>query len=161
MPLHSGQKCLLLPYGDLWGRPNLLEKNMHNDLPDMPEPKPITPLHERNVNLDKTIHVSPLYGFVDSDWVSNSQHRRSISGITWWLERLSSTTKFQQNVAMSSIEAEFDAAWGWKIRAVLAIPPQLPGWTTTTCNNPLRRQRWRVPHGRCRTANPMHASYWH
>ena len=43
-------------------------KSVNNDLPDMPEPKPITPSHEWNVNLDKTIHISLLYGFVDSDW---------------------------------------------------------------------------------------------
>ena len=42
-------------------------KNPHDDLPDHPEPIPVTPQHAWNVNLDKTIYISPLYGFVDSD----------------------------------------------------------------------------------------------
>ena len=58
---------------------------MRNDLLDTSEPKPITPLREWNVNLDKNIHVSLLYGFVDSDWAADSQHRRSISGIIYMM----------------------------------------------------------------------------
>jgi hypothetical protein len=36
-------------------------------LPDLPLPIPITPQHNWNVNLDSSIHISPLYGFSDSE----------------------------------------------------------------------------------------------
>ena len=89
-----------------------MEKNMHNDLPDMPEPKPITPLNEWNVNLDKTIHVSPLYRFVDGNMASDSQQRSSISSIIYMMAGAAVIykTKFQRTVVISSTEAEFVAA---------------------------------------------------
>ena len=57
----------------------------NDNLPDAPEPQPITPQHKWNVNLDKTFHISPLYGFVDRNWASNSQHKCSLSGILYMM----------------------------------------------------------------------------
>ena len=56
--------------------------------------------------------MSPLHGFVDSDWASDSTHRRSVSGFTYMMAGAAIVYKtwFQSTVALSSTEAEFVAA---------------------------------------------------
>ena len=81
-------------------------------LPDLPLPIPITPQHNWNVNLDSSIHISPLYGFSDSDWAGDRSHCRSVSGIAFILSGavVLYKTRFQSTIAMSSTEAEFIAS---------------------------------------------------
>ena len=87
-------------------------KDTNEQLPDLPEPQPIIPKHKWNVNLDRTIHISPLYGFTDSDWVSDTQHRRSISRILYMMtgSAVVYKIKFKRTIALSLMEAEFVAA---------------------------------------------------
>ena len=87
-------------------------KQSNNDIKNNYEPTAITPLHEWSVNMDRSIHVSLLYGFVDSGWASNTSHQQSVSGITYLMAGAAVIykTKFQQTVSMSSTETEFVAA---------------------------------------------------
>ena len=82
------------------------------DLPDLSPPQPVTPAHEWNINLDGNLHVSSLHGFVDSDWASDSTHRRLVTNFTYMLAGAAIVYKtcFQSAVALSSTEAEFVAA---------------------------------------------------
>jgi hypothetical protein len=60
----------------------------------------------------KTPDANTLEGYVDSDWGSDRQHRRSISGIVFMLAgaAIFYKTRYQPTVALSSTEAEFAAA---------------------------------------------------
>ena len=84
----------------------------HDTLLDGPEPVPLTLAHKLNVNLDGSIHVSPLHGFVDSNWASDTTHQCSLTGVVYMMAgaEVVYKTKFQQTVAMLSTEAEFLAA---------------------------------------------------
>ena len=79
-----------------------LQKSPQENLPDGPEPTPITPNHELEVNLDRTVHILPLHGFVDSNWALDTAHRKSITGIVYMMTNavVVYKTKFQQTVAM-------------------------------------------------------------
>jgi hypothetical protein len=59
-----------------------------------------------------TFDATLLHGYVDSDWGSDRQHRRSISGIVFMLAgaAIFYKTRYQPTVALSSTEAEFAAA---------------------------------------------------
>ena len=83
-----------------------------HDLPDLPPPQLVTPAHKWNVNLDGSLNESPLHGFVDSDWASDSTHQRLVTGFSFMLAGavIVYKTMFQSTVALSSIEAEFVAA---------------------------------------------------
>ena len=87
-------------------------KTPNETLPDGPEPIPITPSHKWTVNLEGSVHISPLHGFVDSNWASDTTHRRSVTGIVYMMAGAAVVykTKFQKTVALSSTEAEFVAA---------------------------------------------------
>ena len=69
-------------------------------------------MHEWKVNLDGSLHVSPLHGFVDSDWAADTTHRRSVTGFAYMLAGATVVYKtwFQSTIALSSTEAEFVAA---------------------------------------------------
>jgi hypothetical protein len=60
----------------------------------------------------KAYDATLLQGYVDSDWGSDRQHRRSISGIVFMLAgaAIFYKTRYQPTVALSSTEAEFAAA---------------------------------------------------
>jgi hypothetical protein len=60
----------------------------------------------------KTPDATLLQGYVDSDWGSDHQHQRSISGIVFMLAgaAIFYKTRYQPTVALSSTEAEFAAA---------------------------------------------------
>ena len=85
---------------------------IHSDLPVINAPVPVTPHHEWQTNLDNSVHVSPLYGMIDSDWAADKTHHRSVTGFVYILAGATFLykTRFQQTVAMSSTEAEFVAA---------------------------------------------------
>jgi len=79
-----------------------------------PYAEPPTP-----ISAPSTLHGFPethdaknLHGYVDSDWGSDRQHRRSISGIVFMLAgaAIFYKTRYQPTVALSSTEAEFAAA---------------------------------------------------
>jgi hypothetical protein len=60
----------------------------------------------------ETKTAKSLHGYVDSDWGSDCQHRRSISGIVFMLAGAAIFYKirYQPTIALSSTEAEFAAA---------------------------------------------------
>ena len=56
--------------------------------------------------------ISPLHGYVDSDWASDTAHRRSVLGMTYMLASgaICYKTRYQEAIALRSTEAEFVAA---------------------------------------------------
>jgi hypothetical protein len=60
----------------------------------------------------ETQEANLLHGHVDSDWGSDRQHRRSVSGAVFMLAgaAIFYKTRFQPTVALSSTEAKFAAA---------------------------------------------------
>jgi len=79
------------------------------DLPVEPMPA----LHPDNYLVqDKTMPGGDLYGYVDSDWGSDTTHRKSITGIAIVYAGgvIGYKCKYQDVIAHSSTEAEFTAA---------------------------------------------------
>jgi len=79
------------------------------DLPVEPMPS----LHPDNYLMpDNTPAEEALYGYVDSDWGSDSNHRKSITGIVLMYAggAIGYKCKYQDVIAHSSTEAEFTAA---------------------------------------------------
>ena len=79
------------------------------DLPVGPMPE----LHPDNYLMDDHAHKDDnLYGYVDSDWGSDSNHRKSITGIAIMYAGgvIGYKCKYQDVIAHSSTEAEFTAA---------------------------------------------------
>mmetsp|Transcript_14552 Transcript_14552/g.20797 ORF Transcript_14552/g.20797 Transcript_14552/m.20797 type:complete len:1557 (+) Transcript_14552:1335-6005(+) len=76
--------------------------------------KGIPTLHQDNYTLQKTAPDAGnnLYGYSDSDWGADSNHRRSITGIIIMYAggAIGYKTKYQDTIALSSTEAEFVAA---------------------------------------------------
>jgi hypothetical protein len=85
------------------------EPNMN--LPYHEPPMPISAPSALN-GIPSTESAHNLHGYVDSDWGSDRQHRRSISGIVFMLAGAAVfyKTRYQPTVALSSTEAEFAAA---------------------------------------------------
>jgi hypothetical protein len=81
--------------------------------PNVPYVEPPNPIsaHSTLQGFPETRDNS-LHGYVDSDWGSDRQHRRSISGIVFMLAgaAIFYKTRYQPTVALSSTEAEFAAA---------------------------------------------------
>jgi hypothetical protein len=82
--------------------------------PNMPYVEPPTPVSAPSAlqGFPETHEANLLHGYVDSDWGSDRQHRRSISGIVFMLAgaAIFYKTRYQPTVALSSTEAEFAAA---------------------------------------------------
>jgi dUTP pyrophosphatase len=79
---------------------------------DLP-PHPLPSLHPDNYMMqDNTPNNKDLYGYVDSDWGSDSNHRKSITGIVIMYAggAVGYKCKYQDVIAHSSTEAEFTAA---------------------------------------------------
>jgi len=79
------------------------------DLPALPLPS----LHPDNYMMQEmTPNIEDLYGYVDSDWGSDSNHRKSITGIVIMYAggAVGYKCKYQDVIAHSSTEAEFTAA---------------------------------------------------
>jgi len=80
------------------------------DLPAAPLPS----LHPDNYLMPEKMDNSPCYlhGYVDSDWGSDSSHRKSITGIVIMYAggAVGYKCKYQDVIAHSSTEAEFTAA---------------------------------------------------
>ena len=69
--------------------------------------------YQKNVSVqDMQEKLRNMFGFVDSDWAGDTQHRHSITGIAIFLSGavVAYKSKFQRTVALSSTEAEFAAA---------------------------------------------------
>ena len=79
-----------------------------------PYAEPPTPISAPSTlhGFPETHDAKKLHGYVDSDWGSDRQHRRSISGIVFMLAgaAIFYKTRYQPTVALSSTEAEFAAA---------------------------------------------------
>jgi len=74
---------------------------------------PMPTLHNDNYIMpDNTPQEDALYGYVDSDWGADSNHRKSISGIILMYAGgvVGYRCKYQDVIAHSSTEAEFTAA---------------------------------------------------
>jgi hypothetical protein len=80
-----------------------------------------------------TENLTTLYGYSDADWALDIRHRRSISGMVFFIAGavVACKTRVQPTVALSTTESEFPAAsdtgrLGLFIRAVLAklLQPQ-------------------------------------
>ena len=86
-------------------------KTPRDDLPDLPDPILQTGNNEPDLKYLHTNEVT-MDGAVDSDYASDTTHRRSVSGII--LRIVGGTifykTRFQPTIAASSTEAEFTAA---------------------------------------------------
>lgn len=79
------------------------------DLPMLPMPS----IHPDNYLMpDNTPDGEALFGYVDSDWGSDSTHRKSITGIVLMYagSAVGYKCKYQDVIAHSSTEAEFTAA---------------------------------------------------
>ena len=84
-------------------------KTPRMDLPEMELPIP----HQDNYFMeDNTPSGGDLYGYTDSDWGTDSVHRKSISGIVIMYAGgvIGYKCKYQDVIAHSSTEAEFTAA---------------------------------------------------
>jgi hypothetical protein len=84
-------------------------KEPRMDLPEGPLPS----IHDGNYMMeDKTPSEDKLYGYVDSDWGSDSNHRKSITGVLLMYAGgpVGYRCKYQDVIAHSSTEAEFTAA---------------------------------------------------
>jgi hypothetical protein len=84
-------------------------KEPRMDLPDVSIPA----IHPDNYLLDDhTPNNEMLYGYVDSDWGSDTIHRKSITGILLLYAggTVGYRCKYQDVIAHSSTEAEFTAA---------------------------------------------------
>jgi hypothetical protein len=84
-------------------------KQPRMDLPDAPLPKQ----HPDNYLCDnKTIDDNTFYGYVDSNWGADSNHRKSITGIVLMYAggAVGYKCKYQDVIAHSSTEAELTAA---------------------------------------------------
>jgi hypothetical protein len=73
-----------------------------------------------------TENLMMLYGYIDADWAMDIRHRKSTSGMVFFLAGavVASKTRVQPTVAMSTAESDFLAAsdtgrLGLFIRAVL------------------------------------------
>jgi hypothetical protein len=86
--------------------------NPHPDLPTatFPTTKPDTYKSDDTTVFPDTSGI--LVGAVDSDWGSDTTHRRSVSGIALMVAGgpVLYQSKFQRTIALSSTEAEFAAA---------------------------------------------------
>jgi hypothetical protein len=74
---------------------------------------PIPQIHNDNYSMpDNTPNEDNLYGYVDSDWGADINHRKSISGIILMYAggAVGYKCKYQDVIAHSSTEAEFTAA---------------------------------------------------
>ncbi len=80
------------------------------DLPDEQLPT----LHANNYDMEvhPDMHQDTLYGYVDADWASDTTHRKSISGIVIMYAggAVGYKSKYQDNIAHSTTEAEFTVA---------------------------------------------------
>jgi hypothetical protein len=79
------------------------------DLPDVALPT----IHQDNYLMeDNTPNDGDLYGYTDSDWATDTVHRKSISGIVIMFAggAVGYKCKYQDVIAHSSTEAEFTAA---------------------------------------------------
>jgi hypothetical protein len=81
--------------------------------PDLPQgqlPTLHADNHEMIVRPEQ--HNGMLYGYVDADWASDTTHRKSISGIVVMYAggAVGYKSKYQENIAHSTTEAEFTAA---------------------------------------------------
>ena len=84
-------------------------KEPRMDLPAMPLPT----IHPDNYTMQtKPGNNTSLHGYVDSDWGSDSSHRKSITGIVIMYAggAIGYKCKYQDVIAHSSTEAEFTAA---------------------------------------------------
>jgi hypothetical protein len=80
------------------------------DMPSAPHPTTYHDTHQ--LTIDPTDPPSRLYGYVDANWGSDSNHRKSVSGIILMYAggAIGYKTKYQEAIAHSSTEAEFTAA---------------------------------------------------
>jgi hypothetical protein len=94
-----------------------------------------------------TDNLTTLYGYSDADWDMDIRHRRSISGMVFFLDGavVAWKTRVQPTVALSTAESEFLAAsdtsrLGLFIRAVLAehLQPQHVATTVYEDNDACR-----------------------
>jgi len=84
-------------------------KTPRMDLPDVALPT----IHQDNYLMeDNTPNDGDLYGYTDSDWATDTVHRKSISGIVIMFAggAVGYKCKYQDVIAHSSTEAEFTAA---------------------------------------------------
>ena len=81
---------------------------------DLPDVQPPPPRSSSPINRLRTPSIPPttLLAYSDSDWGSDSSHRRSVTGTIILLSGTAViyTTKYQKAVALSSTEAEFVSA---------------------------------------------------
>ena len=87
--------------------------NGNPNLPRAPLPARLSTEDDPDLIHDLSrIPLRHLYGYVDSDWASDTVHRRSVSGIAFMLAGgvVTYKTRVQATVSTSSCEAEFQAA---------------------------------------------------
>jgi hypothetical protein len=76
--------------------------------------EPLPTLYADNYQLEvhPEHHNNTLYGYVDADWASDIKHRKSVSGIVVMYAggAVGYKSKYQDNIAHSTTEAEFTAA---------------------------------------------------
>ena len=84
--------------------------NPRDDLPDIPAPAQRSTVHNSIPAYPQT--PLSLLAYSDSDWGSETTHRRSVSGTIIILSGAAVlySTKFQKAIALSSTEAEFVSA---------------------------------------------------
>ena len=91
-------------------------QKQHTDiLPAGKMPTSLSDSNEHSKNIithDEQEILNNMYGFCDSDWAGDSNHRHSVTGIAIFLAGavVAYKSKFQRTVALSSTEAEFSAA---------------------------------------------------
>ena len=83
----------------------------HDELPALPFPIN-TPTTYKPDEATQPDHPTRMHAAVDADWAGDTNHRRSITGITLRLAggTIFYKSKYQQTIATSSTEAEFTAA---------------------------------------------------
>ena len=81
-----------------------------DDLPDTTPPRPRSNYVDRL--LTPRLQPTELFAYTDSDWGSDTTHRRSVSGMVILLSGAAVIykTRYQKSIALSSTEAEFVSA---------------------------------------------------
>jgi hypothetical protein len=80
---------------------------------DLPEGQlPRTSSDNHTLTIHPHMHTNTFFGYVDSDWATDTSHRKSISGIAMLYAggAIGYKCKYQDTIAHSSTEAEFVAA---------------------------------------------------